>query len=346
MRTHLSRLLCGLLLSAAISSAPVAAETGHRTGATPAQQHFAIPAQDLATALLAYGQTSGSELLYDTRLVQGLRSSELAGTYAPEEALSRLLHGTGLQFRLTASGTVTLERAAQPGTEPKASHPVSTSKAASTALPEMTVTAKAWQETGYTVSDALTATKTDTPIMETPLNIQVVPQQVIRDQQAFTLSRILQNVSGVLSDPNNIDGSAESIYVRGFVTSDTYRNGVRMNASATGQVGTANVDKVEVLKGPAAILYGRIEPGGLVNVVTKQPLATPYYSLQQQFGSFNLFRTSADATGPVTRDDTLLYRVNFSYEKADSFKRLVNNNELFLAPVLRLLPTSAPCRLP
>ena len=97
----------------------------------------------------------------------------------------------------------------------------------------------------------------------------------------------------------------------------------------------ANVERVEVLKGPGAILYGRSEPGGIVNIVTKQPLATPYYSVQQQFGSYNFYRTTADATGPLTKDDTLLYRVNVSYENSGSFRRFMKEDNLFIAPVVQ-----------
>ncbi|MGH8651652.1 MAG: TonB-dependent siderophore receptor [Gammaproteobacteria bacterium] len=117
-----------------------------------------------------------------------------------------------------------------------------------------------------------------------------------------------------------------------------YRDGLRHIGSITGigPLGTANLDRIEVLKGPASILFGRIEPGGLINLVSKQPLATPYYySLQQQVGSFDLYRTTLDATGPVTKDETLLYRVNLAYENAGSFIEFLENERVFIAPTLR-----------
>ena len=97
----------------------------------------------------------------------------------------------------------------------------------------------------------------------------------------------------------------------------------------------ANTESVEVLKGPAAILYGMVDPGGMVNVITKQPLATPYYSAQQQFGSYDFYRTTMDATGPLTKDDTLLYRMNLSYENSGSFRDFVKNENVYVAPVLK-----------
>ncbi|MBL0011317.1 MAG: TonB-dependent receptor plug domain-containing protein, partial [Nitrosomonas sp.] len=97
----------------------------------------------------------------------------------------------------------------------------------------------------------------------------------------------------------------------------------------------ANLERIEVLKGPAAILYGRIEPGGMINLVTKQPLATSYHALQQQFGSFNQYRTTVDSTGPLTKDNTLLYRVNLAYENKGSFREFVENERVFIAPVVK-----------
>ena len=95
----------------------------------------------------------------------------------------------------------------------------------------------------------------------------------------------------------------------------------------------ANVESVEVLKGSAAILYGMVEPGGMVNVITKQPLATPYYSVNQQFGSYDMYRTTADATGPVAGNKDVLYRLNMSYENSGSFREFVNNEKFYIAPI-------------
>jgi iron complex outermembrane recepter protein len=98
---------------------------------------------------------------------------------------------------------------------------------------------------------------------------------------------------------------------------------------------TSGLERVEVLKGPGSILFGRIEPGGIVNMVPKSPLATPYYALQQQFGSFDFYRTTIDATGPITDDKSLLYRVNLAYENKDSFRDFVEGERVSVAPRLQ-----------
>jgi iron complex outermembrane receptor protein len=98
---------------------------------------------------------------------------------------------------------------------------------------------------------------------------------------------------------------------------------------------TANLERVDVLKGPGSILYGRSEPGGIINLVTKQPLETPYHAIQQQIGSFANYRTTIDSTGPITEDGSLLYRFNMAYENLGSFRDFVHNEGVFIAPVVR-----------
>ncbi|MGZ0077081.1 TonB-dependent siderophore receptor [Methylomonas sp. YC3] len=99
-------------------------------------------------------------------------------------------------------------------------------------------------------------------------------------------------------------------------------------------VSLANIDRVEVLKGPAAMLYGKLEPGGLVNVVTKRPQSVPYYSLQQQFGSFDTYRTLLDATGPATKDGSLSYRFDYEHLDSGSFRNFGFNKRDFIAPTV------------
>ena len=96
---------------------------------------------------------------------------------------------------------------------------------------------------------------------------------------------------------------------------------------------------MEVLKGPGAILYGFSDPGGILNIVTKEPLDSPYYAVQQQVGSLAFYRTSIDATGPLNTDKSLLYRVNMSYENNGApFGSEIDHTHaqsIFIAPVIK-----------
>jgi iron complex outermembrane receptor protein len=127
----------------------------------------------------------------------------------------------------------------------------------------------------------------------TPASVQVVPQQVLKDQQVISLDQALNNVSGVVTGSGLAAGNGlpyASVFLRGYLTDTIFRDGTRLDSyggdSNLYLQQFANIDRVEVLKGPAAILYGAVEPGGIVNIVTKQPQSTQAYSLEQQFGSF------------------------------------------------------------
>lgn len=190
-------------------------------------------------------------------------------------------------------------------------------------------------EKEYVAPNAVSATRTDTPIHDTPVAIQAIPRVVMDDQQVISVKDATKNISGVIPSPYQF---YDGYVIRGFDTgSNVYRNGLRQPSMGDQQ--TANVEQIEVLKGPASVMYGRIEPGGLVNVVTKKPQAKPYYSIQQQVGSWNFFRTTVDATGPVTDSGSLLYRVNLAYQNNESFVDFLENENKFIAPSLTWKPT-------
>jgi len=311
---------------------------------------YAIPAGSMAGALTAFAEKNHLHLLYDARTTRHLRSPGLVGSHSLREGLDRLLSGTGFTYRFAdVDGGVSIVLAqadngvrSDTGAEPLPPIDVGAEKT----LPSTGGAGNAGRggagadPKAYRRPDATTALKTDTPIMETPVSIQVVPRQVLQDQQITRLDKALENVSGVFTLPSGAGfGASTDMYlIRGFFADRIYRDGVLQPQIAAccpipNELG--DVDHVEVLKGPASILYGRIEPGGLVNIVTKQPLSQPFYALEQQFGSYSTYRTSADLGGPVGKDARLSYRFNMSYENAGSFYDFAKTERFFIAPALR-----------
>jgi len=182
----------------------------------------------------------------------------------------------------------------------------------------------------YSVSNSSATMKTDTPVMETPASIAVIPKSVLHDQQAFRLEDVIKNVSGVQTQ-HSFGGDYETFIMRGFLQSTAnYRNGIRNPAI---KYDLANVERVEVLKGTSAMLYGLGDPGGFVSTVTKQPSSTPYYSIEQRFGSYDFFRTEASATGPLSKEHGLNYRMDLSYLDTNSFRN-TDRDRIFFAPTL------------
>jgi len=189
------------------------------------------------------------------------------------------------------------------------------------------------QDEGYNPSSATTATRTDTPLRDIPASIQVIPRQVLEDQQVTRLQDALQNVSGI-TRRGNFGGAESGAYtIRGFIQDETFRNGFR-NDDFYSVSETANIERIEVLRGPASVLFGQSQPGGLINIVTEQPLRQPRYEVSFEGGGFDFYRPTIDFSSPLNTDGSLRYRLNAAYQDAGSFRDFVNTERIFIAPVL------------
>jgi iron complex outermembrane recepter protein len=185
----------------------------------------------------------------------------------------------------------------------------------------------------YFVPDVSSATRSNTPILDTPQSVQVVPQEVLQDQQITRLDEAVRNVSGVTFGGTDL-GRNLQFSIRGFDEAPILRNGFRQ-FGADVVTETANLERVEVLKGPASVLYGQIEPGGLINLVTKKPTTEPVYQFETQFGNRNFISPSLDISGSLTKDGDVLYRLNALYRSSDDIQDVEQNIERFyISPVV------------
>ncbi|TXI30430.1 MAG: TonB-dependent receptor [Nitrosomonas oligotropha] len=281
---------------------------------------FDLPAQPLAATLNNLASTSGTKLIYADEVVRNLQAVPLKGSFTLEQALNQVLNKNKLSYELVDNSMIVIN---QKKTDPQ--H-----------LPEITVTSPMGSNspynTSYTHPNATTATKTDASVFNTPVTVQTVSKAIMNDQQAINLGSVLQNVSGVSQGFNFGVNANETFQIRGFENDSIFRDGILTpNNNA---ISLANAQRIEVLKGPAGMLFGRTQPGGLVNVVTKRPQRESYYSLQQQFGSFGTYRTLLDVTGALNKDGTLLYRVNYEHLDSNSFRNFVYDKRDFIAPSL------------
>ncbi|WP_414582662.1 TonB-dependent siderophore receptor [Scytonema sp. PCC 10023] len=191
------------------------------------------------------------------------------------------------------------------------------------------------EQDGYRVTDSSTATKTDTPLRDIPQSIQVVPQEVIKDRQPRNLVDALRSVPGI----SQANQSSTSIYedprIRGFdATTDVLRDGTRSPYSTFNSFDSATTERIEVLRGPASVLYGQGSLGGVINIISKQPLSEPYYFVEASAGSFNFYRGAIDLSGPLNSDKTLLYRLNFAAKTTESFVDNFDRQQYLVAPVI------------
>ncbi|AFZ60763.1 TonB-dependent siderophore receptor [Anabaena cylindrica FACHB-243] len=190
------------------------------------------------------------------------------------------------------------------------------------------------EKTGYQVPSTATVTRTDTPLIDVPQSIQVIPQEILKDQQITRIDDALRNVPGVVGSANSMVGNR--ITIRGFSTTSLpiLRDGFRIYDNFSSPE-ASNLERIEVLKGPASVQYGQLDPGGVINLVTKQPLSEPFAEVKAQFGSYGLVQPSFDISGPLTSDGKLLYRLNALYQKEDGFREFNTETEnFFIAPSL------------
>jgi iron complex outermembrane receptor protein len=190
------------------------------------------------------------------------------------------------------------------------------------------------KEQAYKNTKSFSGTKTETPLRYVPQTISYVTKEVIDDQLAFKANDIIKNVSGAahFSYYNN------DISLRGFRSGNALINGLRTPTSSWSQPLLPNVERVEVIKGPASALFANTDPGGTVNTVTKKPLDEARKSINFATGSYNTNRITADFTGPMNESKTLLYRLNLAYQNAESFRVLQGGQDMVIAPSISFIP--------
>jgi len=161
-----------------------------------------------------------------------------------------------------------------------------------------------------------------------------VPKDVLQDTGATRLQDGLDYAGGV-GRANNFGGQGLTTFtVRGFTTGEFYRNGFPINRGYPNAPDANTVERLEVIRGPASSLYGRGDPGGTFNVVSKQPLPESKVTLGSQFDDQGMHRATLDATGPLNQDGSLAYRLNLLGEGGESFRDDVESERYDVAPVL------------
>jgi iron complex outermembrane receptor protein len=189
------------------------------------------------------------------------------------------------------------------------------------------------KEKTYKTTKTFIGNKTQTDIKDLPQSVSYASKELIADQGAIRIGDVVKNFSGV-----NQFTTYDDLTIRGFRvnggSNTQLLNGLRTSTGFWKQPLTNYLERVEVLKGPSSALYGNASPGGVVNRVTKKPLNENRKTVSFSLGSFNTLRALADFTGPANQDSSLLYRLNFGYEDANSFRDLQFDKNIIIAPSL------------
>lgn len=293
---------------------------------------FDIPAQPLAPGLALLARQAGLQLAFAPELSEGRSVQALRGRRDLREALAELLRGTGLHGRVEGR-TLIVEKPALAGS-----------------LAPVVVTASADAESaagpvyGYVARRSATATKTDTAIAETPQSISVVTSELMEAQGVQRVEQALRYAAGIRTEPI-FDTRRGAFYIRGFKAdqSSQYLDGLRLAHSGGyggWEIEPYSLERLEILRGPASVLYGQSAPGGIVNQVGKRPQETPSGELNLDLGNHARRQASVDLTGALDADGTLLYRLTALVRDSDTQTRHVKDDRRFIAPQFTWKPNA------
>ena len=189
----------------------------------------------------------------------------------------------------------------------------------------------------YSSGDSYSASRIDAPLMMLPLSTGQITGNLIEDQNVQNANDALRNVSGVAVEFGG-PSHPTVVNIRGFsatILKDGFRMGGTDLLSPAGgdlPIDVSSLERIEVLKGPSAILYGRGEPGGVINFISKKPQMESEYSIEAQTGSFQQYQVNGSATGSLFNQDFIAYRLDGSYDRGNSYRDVVKSNSYFFKP--------------
>lgn len=315
-------LLAALLVSTALTAAPspaarAAAPAPQLAQAAPATRAFDIPAQPLADAVNAFGRQAGLQITAEAGVTAGVQAQAVTGTFAAEEALRRLLAGTGVTWRFTEANAVVLTKLPQLGEAGDIQlGPVRVEGTGVSGDPGRTEGSGS-----YTTRAANTSTRLPLSLRETPQTVTVVTRKQMDDFTTTNIDEVVRMTSGVVIDDRGDNGSNH--YSRGFAMQSQYDGMVNPIGIGHGarmpSPDSAFLDHVEVLQGAAGLLTGAGEPGGTINLMRKRPTGEFQGLLEAQFGSWDRKRVVGDLSGPLAAAGAIRGRVVGVWDDGDQF---------------------------
>ncbi|WP_000364481.1 TonB-dependent siderophore receptor, partial [Acinetobacter baumannii] len=211
----------------------------------------------------------------------------------------------------------------------------------STTLATIKIKAQQASDQTYKVDSSSSATRSEIALQNTPQSVSVVTQKVIEDIGATRLVEALDLAGGV-TRANNFGGQGLTGFnVRGFTSGEFYRNGFPINRGYPNAPDSNTIERVDVLRGPSSSLYGRGDPGGTFNLISKTPKSEQQTTLGAQLSSEGLYRTTVDTTGTVPDAENIGYRLNVIAEGGDSYRDHVESKRYGIAPVIQWQATDA-----
>lgn len=306
--------------------------TAHAQATAPASKNYSISAGPLSTVLTRFISESGIYLSGASELAQGKSSPGLQGNFSTQSGLAALLIGTGLEAINTTQNEYVLRKISVSGQE--------------AVLPAVLV--KSLDETatgpvrGYVAKRSSTATKTDTRLIENPQSISVITADELSDRKVETLDEALRYTAGVTPNmkPWAVD---EFSMLRGFElgTAGIFQDGLLTTGRAySAPIEPYGLERLEVLRGPASVLYGQSPPGGMINAVTKRPSAQAIREIGVEYGSYDRKQIKADIGGALNNTSEWTYRLTVLARESATRLSFDKDDRLYIAPALTWQPNA------
>lgn len=293
------------------------------------EQSFDIAAQPLTDALVAFGRQSGVQVTVDGAVARTISAPAVRGTMTREQVLRRLLADSGLSYTMSGS-TVAIERPGGDGVTTLG--PINVEGRLESAYGPVD---------GYVATRSATGTKTDTPLIETPRSVSVIPADQIESQNVTNIGSAFRYTPGIYGEERGAVQTRTSLVVRGFISrSAVSRDGMLglSDEDARAEPDVYGLERVELLRGPASVLYGQGFPGGIVGTVTKRPTETFFAEAEVNGGSFDKYGGKFDIGGPLDEDKQFLFRLTGVAHDGETQVDFTQDKRVFVAPALTWRP--------
>ncbi|ULA62185.1 MAG: Iron complex outermembrane recepter protein [Nitrospira sp.] len=350
---------CAIAMGAMlVLSGPLAGNSPAQDVAADAESasvlEFNISPQSLGSALNAFAVSSGWQISSSSELTGGLDSAGLSGKHTREKGLQILLSGTGLTYRVEGDRMLTIER----GTGLPASSAVSSAvdgpasaepdgvleppvKQKPIKVPEVVVKDVRSKEAGtpFVAEETSSGAKTATPLIATPQTINVITRAEMDTRMVQNVSQAVAYTPGVLTEMYGPVMRDDYFNIRGF-DAPQFLDGLGLLGVnyANLRIEPYGLERVEVLKGPASMLYGQSPPGGLVNMTSKRATETPLREVLLLGGSFNRLQGGVDFGGPIDSAGRFLYRITGMVRDSDTQVDFAKDKRYFIAPTFTWRP--------
>ena len=321
-------------IRAALFSTALGVGLGHaQEGSEASHQRFNIAAGSLSDVLNQFARQAGITLSMTPEQTRGHESPGLQGEYSTDQGLSRLLSGSRLM-------------AVSPDGSSYVLHPAADNEAL--ALPATDIRGFALGNAlgsmeGYNATHSQIATKTSTALLETSQSVSVVTREQMDDQGSQTVSQAMRYTPGVLTNPYGATHRYDYVAMRGFndgSVDNIYLDGLKSMGDSgtysTMQVDPYFLERIDILKGPSSVLYGRSSPGGLVALTSKKPLYEPYHQIQATIGNQGQRGMGFDFSGPVDDDKRVAYRLTGLADQSDTQFDHNEEKRFALAPTVSI----------